>query len=217
MGVAAYTQAAVDVAVIAWVGCLQVDDAFLQEYQALGGLECRTGGICGHEGAVEQRHGGVFGELAVVGASLAAYEQARVVGRRRHHAEYLACSRFDGYYGSAFANHKRLGILLQLDIDAQVEVASAHSLYVAGSVFVAALNASAGIAYKYFGTLFAAQIFFVAFFHAEVTGIVAGGIIRVALYVGTVHLAYVAQYVGTGGEGVLAQYPFLYKEAGKAV
>ena len=42
----------------------------------------------------------------------------------RHQAENLSRCRLDGHHGSALAHHERLGVLLQLYVEAKAEVAS---------------------------------------------------------------------------------------------
>ncbi len=104
---------------MARVGGIQVDNVFLQEYESLCGLECRSGRICSHQGTVEQRPCRVVDKLAVVFSALASDKRVRVVGRCGHHAQNLARCRLDGHYGSAFADHKRFGVFLQFYIEAQ--------------------------------------------------------------------------------------------------
>ena len=217
VGVAAHAQAAVDVAMVAGIGGVEIDDALLQQDEALRGLESGAGRICCHVGAVVERPRLVVDELAVVLAALAAYEQARVVGGRRHHAQNLARRRLYGHHGASLAHHERLGILLELDVEAETQVAAAYGRHVARAVLVAALDAAAGVADENLHALVAAQIRLVAFLHAEVAGIVAGRIIVVALHIVGVHLADVAEHVGGGGVVVLAQDALLYEESREAV
>ena len=184
MGVAAYTQAAVDIAVGAGVCRLQVNDAFLKENEALGRLECGAGRVGAHQGAVEERPRLVVDKLAVVFATLAAYEQCGVVVWHRHHAENLARGRLYGHHGASLADHQRFGVLLQADVEAQAQVAARYRLDVARAVLISSLNAATGIAYEYLHSLYSAQVCFVAFLYAEVAGVVAGGVVVVALDVG---------------------------------
>ena len=159
----------------------------------------------------------VFYELGVVLAALAAHEHTRVVSRARHHAEYLAGARLNGHHRAAFAHHERLGVFLQFYVEAQFQVAARHGSHVLIAVVEAALDASVGIADEYFLALDAAQMLFVAFFHAKVAAIVARRVIIVFLYVFGRCLAYVAEHVCRRRVVILAQDALLDKEARKTV
>ena len=118
MAVTADTQPAIYIAMIAGIGGVQVDYAFLKQDEPLRGLECGAGWIGSHEGTVEQRPGVVVHQCTVILATLPPNKKHRVVGGHRHHAEYLACSRLDGHHGAAFACHEAFGILLQPYVEA---------------------------------------------------------------------------------------------------
>ena len=217
MGVTAHPQAAVYVSVVARICRVQVDYAFLQQYQSLRRLECRTRRIGAHQRTVKQRPRFVVYEFAVILAALSAHKQTRVIGGRRHKAQYFAGRRLDGHDSSALAHHQRFGILLKFDVETQAKIAAAQRSYVVRTVLVTPLNAAVGGSYEYFHSFVAAQVGFVAFLHSEVAGIVARGVIIVALDVFCIHLADVAEHIRRRGMVVLAQYTLLYEKARKAV
>ncbi len=213
----AYTQAAIDIAAMARIGGVEVDYSFLQEDKALCGLEGRSGRICAHKCAVEERPRLILNKFLIVLASLTAHKQRGVVVWHRHHTQYLTRLRLDGYHSTALAYHQRLGILLQLDVEAQTQVAARYRLDVVGTVFVATLYSASGVAHKYLHALDPAQMLLIAFLYAEVTGIVAGRVIGVAVYIVAVHLAYIAEHIGGCRCLVLTQDTLLDEETRKAV
>ena len=177
MGVAADAQASVDVSVIARIGGGGGYYALLQENEALGGFERGAGRIGTAEGAVEQWQRLVGGEHLVVLSAGTPHEQARVIAGRGYQAEDFAGLGLDGYHRAALADHERFGILLKLDVEAELEIPSRYGLDVVGAVLIAALDASACVADKDFHALYSAQIGFVGAFHPEVAGVVAGSIV----------------------------------------
>ncbi len=217
VGVAAHAQAAVDVSVVAGIGRGGGDDALLQEYEALRGLESRAGGISAAQCAVKQRHGRVSGQHLVVLSARTAHHEPGVVARCRHQAQYLARMRLYGHHCTALAHHERLGVLLQAHVDTEGEVAAGYGRYVVCTPLVAALDASAGVAYEYLGALDASQVWLVGALDAQVAGVVARGVVVVGIDVVGVDLAQVAQHVGRRDIVVLAQDALLYEEAREAV
>ena len=177
---------------IARIGGRRHDNTLLKQYESIGRLECGSGGIGTHKGAVEERLVEVVDERLVVGAAFAAHEQRRIVGGRRYHGEYLAGGRFDGDYSSDLVDHQRFGVLLELDVDAQLEIAARYGAAVARAVFEFALYLSLGVAYEYFHAFLSAQIALVALLYPEVAGIVARRVVGIGVDIGLRYFAYVA-------------------------
>jgi len=117
MGVAAYPQS-VDVSTITGIHGGGGDGAFLKKYEPLGGLECGARGICALEGSVIKRLQTVFDQRLIVASAFRSHKERRVVGGRRHHAQYFAGGRFDGYNCSDFSLHQLLSIFLKIHVDA---------------------------------------------------------------------------------------------------
>ena len=86
-----------------------------------------------------------------------------------------------------------------------------------GSVLVAALDSSAGVADEDFNALYTTEIWLVAFLDAEVAGVVAGAVVVVAVDVVLGDLADVAEDIGSCGVLVLPEDALLDEESGEAV
>ena len=217
MAVASDTQATVDISVIAWILGAEGDDALMQQYESLRGLECRSGGISGHDRTVVERLVGVGNEFAVIRSALPADKYVGVVGGTRDEAEDLACGRLDSHDCTFFIDHQRLGILLKLDVERQADVASADGGDIARAVLIATLNLTARVADEYLLTFLSPQEMFVAFLDAEVAGVVAGGVFGIGVDIALRHLADVAKDIGSDGIAVLPENAFLNEQTGEAV
>jgi len=97
---------------------VEVYNALLKEYETLCGLECRAGRVRTHNGTVEQGPRLILHELLVVLAALTAHKERGVVVGHRHHTQHFARSRLNSNDGAALSYHERLGILLELDVEA---------------------------------------------------------------------------------------------------
>ena len=85
------------------------------------------------------------------------------------------------------------------------------------TVLISSLDAATGVADKNLDPFVASEIWLVALLDAEVAGVVAGGVVVVALDVVGRDLAYVAEYVGCGRVVILPEDAFLYEESGETV
>ena len=213
MAVAPHLHAAEHESAVARISRGGVDDALCDKGEPLSGLEGGARRILSHDGPVEERFERVFRQAAVVLAALSTYHDARVVGRRRHHAEHLARLGFNGHDGAQLALHEPLAQPLQVDVDAQGEVFARYGFGVEASVLVVALYASAHIPEQYLHTLGAAQFLLVGALYADFSDIVAGLVVVVFLDVLGRHLRHVAQQQGRRGILILADASFLDVEA----
>src|SRR5262249_20810286 len=98
-----------------------VDDAFLERRGGHDDLERRAGWILALRGAGVERMAFVLGELAPELRLDAARELVRVEGRPTHHRQYVAVARVERDDGAGFVAERRLGGLLEVEVDAQHE------------------------------------------------------------------------------------------------
>ena len=160
---------------------------------------------------------GFIGALQVILSAVAARHEARVVGRRRGHAEYFAGRRLDGHYGAELSLEQPFGKTLQIHVDAEGDVLAGHGGFVILSVLVAALRAAVYIAQHDAHSFLAAQFFLVGTLHAELAYVVAALIVAVFGDVGVAYLAHIAQYVGGYAGSVAAYGTFLHGESAETV
>ncbi len=214
MSVATHVQALVVEAVVAGKGYLRVDAALLQAGERLRYLERRAWGIGAHNGAVKQGAHWVFAELLMVLAAVAPRHDARVVGGRRRHAEYLARLRFYGHDGAELALEQTFGKGLQVLVEAEREVLPGLRLCVVLAVLIVSLRAAVHVAEHDAHALLPAQLFLVGALYAEFANVVAGGVV-----VGGVlqefffaDFAHIAEQVGGDAAGILPGGAFLHAE-----
>ena len=215
VGVAAYGKSAEVESVGAGIWCGGGDDSLLQEGERLAGLEGGAGRILSHDASVQQRLVGVAAQQQVVLSALAAYGHSGVIGGAGNHAQNLSRAWLNGHNASALSRHQPFAKRLQLDVDAQREVAAGYGSLVKLSVLVSALDSSSGIAQQDFRTLDASQRLFVASFHALFANVVASLVISIGLNVVRIGFAHVAQDVCRVGILVLADAAFLDVETGE--
>ena len=85
--------------------------------------------------------------------------------------------------------------MLEIDVYGKLQVSARGGSHVVDAVFVFALYPSACILHKDFHAFFAAQDTLIAFFHAEIAGVVARTIITVFLKVMARNLTDVSENV----------------------
>ena len=217
MAVAAHTQSGVDIAVVAREHGAGGDNAFLQENQALTGLEGRAGRISSHDGAVIQRLEPVVDQVAVVLAALLSHEQCGIVAGTGNQCQDFARLGLDADDGAHFALHEHFSVSLQTDVDAQFQIVACYRRDVIGTVVVMALDFTCRVADEDFFTLDTTQPGLVAFLDAQVARVIPGTVVVVILDVAGVDLADVAQHVGSDRVVVLSEDALHDIEAGETV
>ena len=217
MAVATHFETAADVSAVAGVGCRERDYSFLTKYKSLCGFEGRAGRVGCHDGAVEERFGGVVHQFAICFAAFATDKHFRVVGRARHEGKDFACCRFDGDDSAGFALHEFFAICLEVDVDAESEVFSGYRSNVASAVFESTFDASVSVANENLLSFESSEVRFVAFLYTEVAGVVAGTVVVVLFDVVVVHFADVTEQVCGIFVCVLAEDAFLDEKPGEAI
>lgn len=212
VGVATEVQALVVEAAGAGEGGVGVYGPFLQADEPLRGLEGGARGVAAHDGTVEERAHGVGLQGAVVLATVAADHLAGVVGGRRRHAEDFAGGRLDGHDGAELALEQALGQGLEVEVDAQGEVAPRHRRDVVHAILVVPLRAAVDIAEHDAHPLLAAQHFLIRTLDAELADVVAAAVIVVGIDVGLADLADIAQDMGRPRPGIAAHGALLGRE-----
>ena len=91
--------------------------------------------------------------------------------------------------------HQLLTVHLKVDIQTEFDVTTRNRGNIMGAVIVFSLDSSVSVADKYLNAFFPTQIFFLAFFHAEVAAIVSGGIIIITFDVTLRYLPDVAKHI----------------------
>ena len=191
------------------------DNTFLHESQSLCGFEGRAGRILPAYGAVEQRLSGISLEHFQVFASVAPYEQTRVVGRRRHHAQNLTRLGFYGYYASNFPFHNFFAQGLEVRINAKLQVFPRFGAMIKLPVLITPLETSVNIAKPNLHSLFAAQIFFVGTLNSYLANIISRLIVRIVVNVVLRNLTNIPEYVCAYAISITANAATLNRETAK--
>ncbi len=113
--------------------------------------------------------------------------------------------------------HELLAKLLQLDVDAQLQVLAGNGRHILGAVLVAPLDFAHGVANENLAALAATQIGLVTLLDAQVASVVARAVVVVVVDVALIHLANVAQHIGATSGVVLPQDALHDEEARIAI
>ena len=216
MSVASHAQT-VDIPPITRIHGVQVYCAFLQEYQALRRLECRSRRIGSLNGTVVQGLHGILYQICIILAAAASHQQRRIVIWRCHQTQYLACSRFNRYNSTDLVGHQLFAIFLQVPVYAQLQIVPGCRRHIERAILILTLDSAVCVFHEYFHTLVAAQGGLITFFDTEVAGVIAASVITVVLYIVGRHLAYVAKDIGSGNSGILSHRTLLDEESWKQV
>ncbi len=173
------------------LGCGR-NNAFRKEGKPLRRLECGAGGILSHDGTVQQRLLWIPCEKLMILVAALPLKKAWVIGRRRHHAKYLARGGLYGDDGTNFSLHHALAKGLQVNVKAKGEFFARHWTTVESAMLVMPLYPAVGIAQENLHALYSAEFFLVASLHAQLAYIVARLIIAVIINVALRNLRHLA-------------------------
>ena len=217
MTVTAYMQTLVVEAMSAGIGSMcGMNDALSHECQTLCGLEGRSWRILSHDATVQQRFPHVLAEQPMTLGALASNHHARVVARRRHHAQHLTRLGFDGNDRTNLSLHQSFPKSLQVGIQSQRQVPASYRTTVEASVLITALHTTMGVTQQNLHAFLTTQLFLVATLHPQLTNIVARLVVVILFDVGRRHLSDITQHMSGKGVAVLADTATLDIKARKA-
>ena len=198
----------------AWIRCVCVYNALLQEGECLGGLESRTWRILSHDGTIEQGLVNILRQFPVVLASLTANHHTWVIGGAAHHTQNLASGWFDGNNTSLLARHQAFAQSLKLHIKRKSKILTRNWGLIKFTILITSFDTTTRVAKEYLHALFTTQLLLVLTFNTQFAYIVTTIVIIVFLNILRPYLAHITQHMGCIGIGILADTTLLNIESG---